>query len=63
MIHITSENNSINAIMVSDISGRKLMQQNIAAAQEYQLPVDLTPGIYLVTVATANGNYTTQLFL
>lgn len=63
MIHITSENNSINAIMVSDISGRKLMQQNIAGAQEYQLPVDLTPGIYLVTVATANGNYTTQLFL
>ena len=63
MIHVTSENNSINAIMVSDISGRKLMQQNIAGAQEYQLPVDLTPGIYLVTVATANGNYTTQLFL
>lgn len=63
MIHVTTDNNIINEIIVRDISGRMLMQKNIDGALEYQLPVDFTPGIYLVTVATANGNYSTQLFL
>jgi len=54
--HLYTQENEPALITITDVVGRKL--QEYTAATNAEIPVKInTPGIYLITAATASGRY------
>ncbi|PKP29718.1 MAG: hypothetical protein CVT99_16100 [Bacteroidetes bacterium HGW-Bacteroidetes-16] len=50
-------------LMVSDLQGRTLLKSNIATSGIYSQPINLTTGIYLVSVQTADSFKSMKIFV
>jgi len=48
---------------IFDLTGRSLINQQVAPAREIVYPVNLKPGLYICRIKAGNGIYTAKLYM
>ena len=62
VVNISSKNNGINSVVMTDVNGRTVKNVNIASATEAQINIsDLAAGVYMMKITSNEGTTTKKI--
>ena len=62
VVNISSKNNGINSVIMTDINGRTVKSVNVASATEAQINIsDLSAGVYMMKITSDEGTTTKKI--
>jgi hypothetical protein len=62
VVNISSKNNGINSVVMTDVNGRTVKNVNVASATEAQINIsDLAAGVYMMKITSNEGTTTKKI--